>query len=140
LDYNTNEATILGALLHDTVEDTSMLLEDIEAVFGTEAARIVDTVTHLQSQKESFYKVKLSAEENILMLLKADDERALYVKVADRMHNMRTIDAKPLKSQLKTAQETLDFFVPLCKERLGLVAAAEELEERSLAVMDKKGG
>ncbi|XWN35268.1 MAG: HD domain-containing protein [Roseivirga sp.] len=137
LDYNTDEATILGALLHDTVEDTAMLLEDIEAVFGKETADIVDTVTHLESQKESFYKVKLSAEENILMLLESDDKRALYVKVADRMHNMRTIGAKPYKSQLRTAKETLQFFVPLCKERLDLLDAAEELKERSAAVIAK---
>ncbi|XWN35112.1 MAG: HD domain-containing protein [Roseivirga sp.] len=135
LDYNTDEATILGALLHDTVEDTSMLLEDVEAVFGKETAGIVDTVTHLESQKESFYKVKLSAEENLLMLIEANDKRALYVKVADRMHNMRTISAKPLKSQLKTAKETLEFFVPLCKERLALAEAAEELKARSLSVI-----
>ncbi|XWN35578.1 MAG: HD domain-containing protein [Roseivirga sp.] len=135
LDYNTDEATILGALLHDTVEDTALLLQDVEAVFGKETAGIVDTVTHLESQKESFYKVKLSAEENLLMLIEANDKRALYVKVADRMHNMRTISAKPLKSQLKTAKETLEFFVPLCKERLALAEAAEELKARSLSVI-----
>ncbi|MEM7382851.1 MAG: HD domain-containing protein [Bacteroidota bacterium] len=138
LDYNTDEAAILGALLHDTVEDTALLLRDIEAVFGKDTAGIVDTVTHLESPKDSFYKVKLSAEENILMLLAAGDLRALYVKLADRMHNMRTIHASPYASQLKKAQETLQFFVPLAQDRLKLPAAAEELKERSLAIMAKE--
>ena len=138
LDYNTDEATILGALLHDTVEDTTLLLEDIEAVFGKDTADIVDTVTHLESSKGSCYKVRLATEENILMLLAAGDLRALYVKLADRMHNMRTINAKPYASQLKKAQETLQFFVPLAAGRLKLPAAAEELKERSLAVIAKQ--
>ncbi|XWN35227.1 MAG: hypothetical protein ROO73_00305 [Roseivirga sp.] len=59
------------------------------------------------------------------------------MKVADRIHNMRTIDAKPYKSQLRTAKETLQFFVPLCKERLDLLDAAEELKERSAEVIAK---
>ncbi|MHA7877791.1 MAG: HD domain-containing protein, partial [Bacteroidota bacterium] len=134
LDYNHDAATVLGALLHDTVEDTPMLLENIETIFGREVADIVDGVTHLESNKETFYKINLSTHENILMLLEVADQRVLYVKLADRMHNMRTLSAKRRERQRKAAEETLQFFVPLAKQ-LGLEHAAEELKERSVQVL-----
>ena len=137
LDYNTDEATILGALLHDTVEDTAMLLNHIETVFGQETAEVVNVVTHLQSIPGSFYKVKLSAEENIRMLERTGNERALYVKLADRMHNIRTIEGHAsLAKRQQKAEETVRFFVPLA-ERLGLEQAKEELQARCLAVLEK---
>ena len=134
LDYNTDESTILGALLHDTVEDTAMLLPHIETVFGSETAAVVDVVTHLQSLGDSPYKIKLSEEENLQMLSRIGNTRALYVKIADRLHNMRTIHARPYERQLHKAQVTLDFFVPLA-ERLGLQQAAEELRSRCREVL-----
>ena len=135
LDYNQEEATVLGALLHDTVEDTYMLLENIEIMFNKEVARIVDGVTHLDSNKETFYKLKLSTHENIRKLLEIADKRALYVKLADRLHNMRTIQAKSYESQCRIAEETLLFFVPLAA-KLGLVGAAEELKEICFTVLN----
>ena len=134
LDYNQDEATMFGALLHDTVEDTPMLLENIEAMFGKEVAQIVDGVTHLESNQATFYKVQLSAHENIRKLLEVKDKRVLYIKIADRMHNMRTLEAKPYESQHRTAEETLLFYVPLA-EKLGLMEAAEELKRRSFEVL-----
>ena len=136
LDYNTDEATILGALLHDMVEDTPMLLPHIEKVFGSETAKIVDVVTHLQSQGDSPYKIKLSHEENLQMLSRIGNTCALYVKIADRLHNMRTIHARPYERQLHKAQVTLEFFVPLA-ERLGLKQAAEELTNRCEEVLSR---
>ena len=137
LDYNTDEATILGALLHDTVEDTAMLLNHIETVFGQETAEVVNVVTHLQSIPGSLYKVKLSAEENIRMLERTGNQRALYVKLADRMHNIRTIEGHAsLAKRQEKAEETLQFFVPLA-ERLGLEQAKEELKARCLAVLEQ---
>ncbi len=136
LDYNQEEATVLAALLHDTVEDTAILLTHIEAIFGKETAAIVDKVTHLESSQDSFYKIKLSAEENILMLLESGDDRAIYVKLADRVHNMRTMEGKSTTSQVRIAQETLQFFVPQA-QRLGLHQAAKELQERSMKVLGK---
>ncbi|MEL6412669.1 MAG: HD domain-containing protein, partial [Bacteroidota bacterium] len=135
LDYNQDEATVLGALLHDTVEDTPMLLENIETMFGKEVSGIVDGVTHLESHKDTFYKIKLSVHENILLLLEVSDQRSLYVKIADRMHNMRTIKAKKYASQRRTAEETLHFFVPLA-ERLGLHQAAAEFKALCLEVFE----
>lgn len=138
LDYNTDTATILGALLHDTVEDTTILVQHLESVFGKETAEVVDVVTHLQSIEGSIYKVKLSAAENIRMLERTGNNRGLYVKLADRMHNVRTIGGhSKLEKRQLIAQETLDFFVPLA-ERLGLQEAAQELKERCLVVMNER--
>ena len=132
LDYNTDEPTILGALLHDTVEDTSMLLKHIGMVFREETAAVVDLVTHLQSVEGSLYKIKLSSEENLRMLERVGNTRGLYVKLADRVHNMRTIDGHPTPAKRRViAEETIQFYVPLA-ERLGLHKVAQELKELSL--------
>ncbi len=135
LDYNTDEPTILGALLHDTVEDTSILLQHIRMVFGEETAAVVDMVTHLQSLAGSIYKIKLSAEEKLKMLESTGNTRALYVKLADRLHNMRTIDGhSSLAKQKQIAEETRQFYVPLAA-RLGLKGVAEELKELCFKVL-----
>ena len=134
LDYNQEEATVLGALLHDTVEDTPLTPDQIAMRFNEEVRNIVDGVTHLDSHKDTFYKVKLSSHENVRMLLGIADKRVLYVKIADRMHNMRKIQYKPYKSQRRTAEETLLFFVPLA-EHLGLKEAAAEFKELCFEVL-----
>ena len=138
LDWNQEEATIIGALLHDTVEDTAMLLEHIEMKFGSDVRSVVDCVTHFESYQNSFYKAKLSENENLSMLLQSTDRRGLLVKVADRMHNMRTINGHKSEEKQRTiAKETLGFFVPLALA-LGLPSQAlEELQERSDSVLRK---
>jgi hypothetical protein len=139
LDWNPDEATILGALLHDTVEDTQMLLEQVDMRFGTDVRKIVDCVTHFESYPDSFYKLKLSETENISMLLATADRRGLLVKVADRTHNMRTIDGHKSEEKKRTiAKETLSFFVPLAAT-LGIPPyAVEELKIRSEKVLEKE--
>ena len=137
LEWNQDEATIIGALLHDTVEDTCMLLDHIEMQFGSEARSVVDSVTHFESFQDSFYKGKLNETENLGMLLQTTDKRALMVKVADRMHNMRTIAGHKSEEKKRTiAKETLSFFVPLALA-LVIPQAAEELRERSERVLEK---
>lgn len=138
LDYNTDEETIIGALLHDTVEDTPMQLEHIEDRFGKATAEVVNVVTHLQSIPHSIYKIKMSASENLQMLERTGNKRGLYVKIADRMHNMRTIGGHSKVSKRKLiAQETADFFVPLAR-KLGLEEAAAEFEKMCLEVFKQK--
>ena len=138
MDYDQDEATIVGALLHDTVEDTPMLMGHIEALFGKETAEVVDLATHLQSIPGSMYKIKLSAEENLKMLGTTLNRRSLYVKLADRMHNMRTINGHPKVSKRKlVARETMDFFVPLA-EKLGLKEAAAEFRKMCEEVFQQK--
>ena len=136
LDYSQDEAAVLGALLHDTVEDTSLTPDQIAICFNEEVRNIVNGVTRLDSNKDTFYKVKRSSHENIRMLLGVADQRVLYVKIADRMHNMRTIQYKPYKSQRRTSEETLLFFVPLA-DHLGLTAAAAELKELCFEVLNR---
>lgn len=139
LDYDQHESTIIGALLHDTVEDTPMLLQHIETVFGKKTSEVVDLVTHLQSIEGSIYKIKMSASENLQMLDQAGNTRGLYVKLADRMHNMMTVNGHPKVSKRKeVAQETLEFFVPLAK-RLKLPAVAEKLQAMCEEVMKQQG-
>jgi HD domain len=136
LDYNQEEATLLGALLHDTVEDTPLTLEQIALLFDQEVSTIVQGVTHMESNKDTNYKVLLSHPENIHRLLEAEDKRVLYVKLADRMHNLRTLQAKPYESQRRTAEETLLFFVHLA-QYLHLSEVAEELKHRSFDFLGK---
>ena len=139
LDYNTDEETIIGALLHDTVEDTSMQLEQIEAMFGKATAEVVNLVTHLQSIPHSIYKVKMSSVENLQMLERTGNKKGLYVKIADRMHNMRTIGGhKKIAKRKLIAQETADFFIPLT-QKLGLKKATREFEKMCLEVLKQKG-
>jgi (p)ppGpp synthase/HD superfamily hydrolase len=136
LAYNQEEATLLGALLHDTVEDTPLTLEQVALLFTQEVRDIVQGVTHMESHKATNYKVLLSHPENIHRLLGAEDKRVLYVKLADRLHNMRTIQAKSYESQRRTSEETLLFYVPLAKY-LNLSEAAEELKYLSFGVLGK---
>ena len=114
LDYNTDEATILGALLHDTVEDTPMLLENVEMLFNKEVAQLVDGVRHLASNKATFYKVQLSSQENIRQLLEVEDPRVLYVKLADRLHNMRTIGASFSSQAAANSRRDLTILCAYC--------------------------
>ncbi|MEL6539681.1 MAG: HD domain-containing protein, partial [Bacteroidota bacterium] len=137
LDYNADEAAIIAALLHDTVEDTPLMLEQVEALYDEEVAHIVDGVTHLESYEGCFHRVTLSDHDNMCMILGVDDNRIIYVKVADRIHNMRTIEAKPYTNQQRTAQETLSFHVPLARS-VGLHGAANELHARSVAILKKE--
>lgn len=135
LDYSVEEATIMGALLHDVVEDTQMLVAHIKQVFGPKTAQVVDMVTHLQHIQGSSYKIKLSPQESLEMLERTGNIPGLHVKIADRMHNIRTIEGHTqLFKRQVIAQETLAFFVPKA-EKLGLYAAAQELKERCSKVL-----
>mmetsp|Transcript_9505 Transcript_9505/g.21810 ORF Transcript_9505/g.21810 Transcript_9505/m.21810 type:complete len:1159 (-) Transcript_9505:3061-6537(-) len=135
LDYTQDQDTLLAALLHDIVEDTKFSLARVALHFNTDVSKIVDGVTHLDSRLKSFKRVQLSMDENIRQLLGIKDERILYVKLADRLHNMRTIRAKSPKSQQNTTRETLLFYVPMA-EKLSLTGIAEELRRLCTAVLD----
>jgi (p)ppGpp synthase/HD superfamily hydrolase len=138
LDYTQDEDTLLAALLHDTVEDTSLSLGQVALSFNTVVKNIVDGVTHLDSNLKNFKRIQLSAHENIQQLLEVKDERVLYVKLADRLHNMRTIGGhSSLAKQKKIAEETLQFFVPMARS-LGLAPMAKELKERCFEVLNRR--
>jgi hypothetical protein len=138
LTYTQDPDTLLAALLHDTLDKTRLSWHHIDLRFNPVVKRIVEGVSSVDSRLGSFKKIQLSAHENIQKLLGVGDNRVLYVKLADRLHNMRTIEGhSSLAKQKKIAEETLQFFVPMAKS-LGLMPIAEELKRRCLEVPNKK--
>lgn len=119
--------SIVSALLHDVVEDTEIELEDVEREFGPKIARIIDGLTKISGVFE--YGTSQQAENFRKMLLTlSDDVRVILIKLADRLHNMRTLDSMPKEKQLKIASETIYLYAPLA-HRLGLYAIKTELED-----------
>lgn len=127
--------SIAAALLHDTVEDTSVTLEDIKKDYGNEVALIVDGVTKLG--KISYSTKEQQQAENLrkMLMAMAKDIRVIIIKLADRLHNMRTIDAVPDHKQLEKSVETLEVFAPIA-HRLGIRHIKEELEDLSIKHLD----
>ncbi|MGV6846169.1 MAG: RelA/SpoT family protein [Lutibacter sp.] len=123
--------SIVSALLHDVVEDTDYTLEDIEQLFGEQVARIVNGLTKISNLKKD-NDTSLQAENFRKMLLTLnDDVRVILIKIADRLHNMQTMDAMPIHKQLKISSETLYIYAPLA-HRLGLYNIKTELENLGL--------
>lgn len=121
---------IAAALLHDVVEDTDYTLDDITTIFGEKIADIVDGLTKLEG---AFDQTKSSQADNFrkLLLTMVDDVRVILIKLADRLHNMRTLDSMPDHKKYKISGETLFIYAPLA-HRLGLYAIKSELEDLSL--------
>jgi guanosine-3',5'-bis(diphosphate) 3'-pyrophosphohydrolase len=129
--YRLDAATIATALLHDTVEDTGLGLKDLEAQFGSDVARLVDGVTKLTRLELQSERTKQAENFRKLVLAMSEDIRVLLVKLADRLHNMRTLHHVPQpERRKKTARETLEIFAPLA-ERIGMDAVKTELETLS---------
>jgi GTP pyrophosphokinase len=123
--------SICAALLHDVVEDTGCTLEDIERLLGNNVAKIVHGLTKISSLKKD-KNISLQAENFRKMLLTLhDDVRVIIIKIADRLHNMQTMDAMPEYKQVKIASETLYIYAPLA-HRIGLYNVKTELEDLSL--------
>ena len=122
--------SIICALLHDVVEDTDYSLNDIEKLFGKKVAKIIDGLTKIQDVFDK--NVSMQAENFRKMLLTlSDDVRVILIKLADRLHNMRTLDSMPVHKKLKIASETLYLYAPLA-HRLGLYSIKTELEDLGL--------
>lgn len=124
-------SSIAAALLHDVVEDTAYSLQDIEQLFGETIALIVNGLTKISSLKKEA-DISLQAENFRKMLLTLNDDiRVIIIKIADRLHNMQTMDAMPQHKQVKIASETLFIYAPLA-HRIGLYRVKTELEDLSL--------
>lgn len=121
----------VAAILHDVVEDTEYTVQDIEKMFGSKISMLVDGLTKLSG---SFDSKQATNFRKMLMTL-SDDVRVILIKLADRLHNMRTLDSMPLNKQLKISSETLYIFAPLA-HRLGLYVIKCELEDLSLKYKD----
>lgn len=127
--------SIISALLHDVVEDTDLELADIERMFGKKVARIIDGLTKVSGVFE--YGTSQQAENFRKMLFTlSEDVRVILIKLADRLHNMRTLDSMPRNKQLKIASETIYLYAPLA-HRLGLNAIKSELEDLYLRFTDR---
>lgn len=124
-------ASIATGLLHDTVEDTLAIIPEIEQIFGEQIARLVDGVTKLS--KINFVSSEQRQAENFrkMFMAMAEDIRVILVKLADRLHNMRTLDFLPEEKQVRIAQETMDIYAPIAG-RLGMQEIRTELENLSL--------
>lgn len=130
-DIGLGAHSIAAALLHDVVEDTSYTIQDLESMHGTVIAKIVDGLTKISSLKKD-KNVSLQAENFRKMLLTLnDDARVIIIKIADRLHNMRTMDAMPQEKQIKIASETLYIYAPLA-HRVGMYNIKTELEDLGL--------
>jgi guanosine-3',5'-bis(diphosphate) 3'-pyrophosphohydrolase len=126
--------SIIAALIHDVVEDTDIELSDIERMFGRKIAKIVDGLTKIRGVFE--YGTSAQAENFRKMLFTlSEDVRVILIKLADRLHNMRTLDSMPRNKQLRVASETIFLYAPLA-HRLGLNAIKTELEDLYLRFTD----
>jgi guanosine-3',5'-bis(diphosphate) 3'-pyrophosphohydrolase len=136
-ELGLDDVTVAAALLHDAVEDTGTSLEELEEQFGPEVSRIVDGVTKLDRIKFDSKEAQQAATVRKMLVAMAKDLRVLIIKLADRLHNMRTIAAMPAWKQERTAQETLDIYAPLA-HRLGMQELKQQLEDLAFAALHPK--
>lgn len=135
VELGMDSESVIAALLHDVVEDTDIPLEQIKKEFGDEVARMVDGVTKMGLVPLHTKEEQQAENVRKMLLATAQDVRVVIIKLADRLHNMRTIDAKSEQKQRDTARETMEVYAPIA-HRLGIRAVKEELEDLSLKHLD----
>ncbi len=133
--------SVMAGLLHDTIEDTTVTYDDIVREFGVAVARMVDGVTKLTKMEHTSYSTKEEQQMEDLrkmFIAMAKDIRVIMIKLADRLHNMRTIQYQKLQKQRDISVETMEIYAPLA-HRLGMQSVKWELEDRSLKILDPVG-
>ena len=132
--YGLDAGTIAAAFLHDTVEDTPLTLVEVEGQFGQEVAQLIDGVTKLDRVRYSNREQAQAANIRKMVVAMARDVRVLIIKLFDRLHNMRTVNALREEKQIRVARETLDVYAPLA-HRLGVQEIKHEFEDRCFAIL-----
>ncbi|MEI6742655.1 MAG: bifunctional (p)ppGpp synthetase/guanosine-3',5'-bis(diphosphate) 3'-pyrophosphohydrolase, partial [bacterium] len=136
-DIGLDDISLAAALLHDAVEDTEITLEEVERDFGKEVASIVDGVTKLERLQFDSKEAQQAATMRKMLVAMARDIRVLVIKLADRLHNMRTLAGLSVEKQQRIAHETLDIYAPLA-HRLGMQEMKQQLEDLSFAAIYPK--
>lgn len=142
LDWGMDIDTVLAGVLHDTVEDTSVSLDDIENTFGRDVAFLVDGVTKVSQARSgmrdlSSYLPQTTDNLSKLLIAVGQDVRVIIIKLADRLHNLQTLQHMPPEKQTKIARESLDVFAPLA-DRLGMGRVRMQIEELAFSYLDPK--
>jgi len=142
IEWGMDIDTILAGVLHDTVEDTDLTIEDVEKLFGRDVAFLVDGVTKVSQARSGMRNLDSylpETKDNLTKLLIAvgQDVRVIIIKLADRLHNMQTLEHQPRSKQIKIARETIDVFAPLA-DRLNMGRVRVQLEELSFSYLEPK--
>ena len=137
-EQRLDDATIITALLHDTIEDTKASYSEVTKRFGDEVAMLVDGVTKLTNLQLSSHETKQAENFRKLFMAMSKDLRVILVKLADRLHNMRTIKAMRAEKQAQKARETMEIYAPLAG-RMGMQWMREELEDLAFRVLNPEG-
>ncbi|MDP2732283.1 MAG: HD domain-containing protein, partial [Hoeflea sp.] len=136
-EMRLDESTIAVALLHDTIEDTSATRAEIDELFGEDIGRLVEGLTKIKKLDLVTKRAKQAENLRKLLLAISDDVRVLLVKLADRLHNMRTLEHVPPEKRARIAEETMDIYAPLAG-RMGMQEMREELEELAFKTINRE--